>query len=316
MNTGNKRDFLKMTGAAMAGAGLAACGSGEAAPADKPAFVLVHGGWHGSWCYEAVAARLASLGHTSVACDLPGHGLNARLPATYYDRPATAAFAADPSLVASVTLDDYAAKVLETVDRLRSGGHSKVFVVCHSMAGIALNRAGELAPEKISGMVYLAANMPASGVPIGLYFSYPENAAATLGPAFIGDAFATGGFRIDPLSPDPAYRALLRQGFYNDLPAATAEAAINLLTPDLPTTPMVTPITLTAAGWGSLPRHFIKCLRDNAVPVALADRFIAEADAFTPANRTKVHTLDAGHSPFLSKPDELASLLSGIALGV
>jgi hypothetical protein len=150
-------------------------------------------------------------------------------------------------------------------------------------------------------------------VPIGVYFGEPENAAATLGPAFIGDAFATGAFRIDPRAASADYRALLKLGFYNDAADTDALAAINLLTPDLPTAPMVTPIKLSTGAWGALKKHYVKCLRDNAVPTALADRFIAETNAFTPGNPIQVHALDTGHSPFLTAPQQLANLLSAIA---
>ncbi|AJC53177.1 alpha/beta fold hydrolase [Streptomyces sp. 769] len=36
--------------------------------------VLVHGFWHGSWCWSRVVEQLAARGVTSVALDLEGHG--------------------------------------------------------------------------------------------------------------------------------------------------------------------------------------------------------------------------------------------------
>lgn len=37
-------------------------------------FVLIHGGWHGGWCWYKVMALLEKHGHTVVAPDLPSHG--------------------------------------------------------------------------------------------------------------------------------------------------------------------------------------------------------------------------------------------------
>ena len=37
-------------------------------------FVLVHGAWHGAWCWEKVVPLLAARGHAARAIDLPGHG--------------------------------------------------------------------------------------------------------------------------------------------------------------------------------------------------------------------------------------------------
>jgi pimeloyl-ACP methyl ester carboxylesterase len=37
-------------------------------------FVLVHGSWHGGWCFDAVKALLEAEGHEVIAPDLPGMG--------------------------------------------------------------------------------------------------------------------------------------------------------------------------------------------------------------------------------------------------
>ena len=37
-------------------------------------FVLIHGAWHGGWCWDELSARLERLGHRVIAPDLPGMG--------------------------------------------------------------------------------------------------------------------------------------------------------------------------------------------------------------------------------------------------
>ena len=37
-------------------------------------YVLIHGSWHGAWCWYKVVPRLEQAGHTALAIDLPGHG--------------------------------------------------------------------------------------------------------------------------------------------------------------------------------------------------------------------------------------------------
>ena len=37
-------------------------------------FVLVHGAWHGGWCWNETKALLESQGHSVEAPDLPSHG--------------------------------------------------------------------------------------------------------------------------------------------------------------------------------------------------------------------------------------------------
>src|ERR1700735_1876216 len=47
----------------------------------KPAtFVLVHGAWHGGWCWRRVADRLTAKGHYVVAPTLSGVGERSHLP--------------------------------------------------------------------------------------------------------------------------------------------------------------------------------------------------------------------------------------------
>ncbi|MBT3401808.1 MAG: alpha/beta fold hydrolase, partial [Rhodospirillaceae bacterium] len=39
-------------------------------------YILVHGAYHGGWCYERIMPLLETAGHTAIAVDLPGHGNN------------------------------------------------------------------------------------------------------------------------------------------------------------------------------------------------------------------------------------------------
>ncbi len=88
-----------------------------------------------------------------------------------------------------------------------------------------------------------------------------------------------------------------------------ADAALALLTPDAPVGISLGTTTLTAGGWGSVPRTCVMCTRDMTIRPALQQRFIADADAAFPANPTSVHTLHAAHSRFLSMPGQVADIV-------
>ncbi len=284
-------------------------------PSSKtPALVLVHGAWHGAWTYERVIPELARLGCCAVARDLPAHGLNARFPASFLQRPLDpAAFGSEASPVAGTTLDDYANSVIATIDQVLAMGHEQVTLVGHSMGGVVITAVGQRVPQKIARLVYLTAFMPAHQVPAVAYIGAPENAGECVGPQFMADPMTVGALRIDHRSADSAYRAGSKKAFFGDLSEVDFDAVAHLLTPDVPVQPMATPIALTANGWGALPRHYVRCAQDMAIRPALQDRFIAEADSFTPGNRTVVHRMDSSHSPFFSQPQALAELLAGIA---
>ena len=88
----------------------------------------------------------------------------------------------------------------------------------------------------------------------------------------------------------------------------------SMLVPDDAAAPTATPITRTSAKWGSVERHYIKCLKDNAMPQALAQKMVDTADQEFPSRKTVLHAMNTSHSPFLSQPQGLAQLLASIAL--
>ncbi|ABA51823.1 esterase EstC [Burkholderia pseudomallei 1710b] len=288
----------------------------EPAASSSLPFVLVHGAWHGAWAYERVIPALAAHGHAAVARDLPAHGVNARFPASFAKRPLdAAAFASEPSPVAGTTLDDYVDHVLHTVDQARALGHERVVLVGHSMGGLAITMAAERAPEKIAKLVYLAAFMPTAGTKGLDYVRAPENQGEMLGPLMMASPKATGALRMDPRSDDPAYRAAAKRALCDDASDADHAAVGHLLGCDVPAAPFAARIETTAARWGALERHYIKCLRDKVLLPALQQRFIDEADALAPGNRTHVHTLDSSHSPFIAHAGAVADTLAAIARG-
>ena len=128
--------------------------------------ILVHGFWHGSWCWSLVSEQLAGRGIQSVAVDMDGHGLKNRSPLSRWGRPfGPAAFAVEPSPVVGVTVSS-AAETLVGQLKVVGGGEACV-VVAHSMGGTVATAAAELAPELFAHLVYVVAFAPVSGLPAG-----------------------------------------------------------------------------------------------------------------------------------------------------
>jgi pimeloyl-ACP methyl ester carboxylesterase len=311
----NRRSVLGSVASGLAGAGLTACGGSVAAETKKPAFVLVHGSWHNASTYTLVIQQLAQLGHFAVALDLPGHGLDARFPVSWHQRPFNAAaFATEVSPVAATTLADYSARTIAVIDQVRALGYEKVMLVGHSMGGVTITQVGEMVPNKVQKLVYLAAFLPANGASGLAAALLPEGATNQVPPLWLADPAAIGAMRIDFDSPDSAYRAKVKQAFYADVSDDAFSAMGNMLVPDDAAGPTATPITRTAANWGSLERHYIKCLQDNAMPQPLAQKMVDVADQEFPSRKTVMHTMNSSHSPFLSQPQALAQMLASISL--
>ena len=278
-------------------------------------FILVHGSWHNSGVWERITYLLVAAGHVVIARDLPGRGLNASFPQTYFQRPLDAvAYAQERSPVAGVTLDDDIASLTATIRGAIGAGSEPVILVGHSSGGFTVTPVAERYPRYISDVVYLAGFMPDAGVaPNQDLLSDDNENNRLLAPVAIGDPTITGALRFDWNSNDPVYARALQDVFYNDIDVATYRPVANLLTPDDPFQPFTVPTVRTAQRWGSIRRSYIRTARDHAILPALQDRWIAQADALTPSNPTTVYRLDSSHSPFISQPKNLFEILLDVA---
>ncbi len=195
-------------------------------------FVLVHGAWHGSWCWEKVAPLLEAEGHTVDAVDLPGRGGN-------------------PAPVGEMTLETFARYV---ADRVEAAG-GPVVLVGHSMGGMSITQAAELVPDRIETLVYVTAFLPNDGQSLlQLADGDPE---ALVHPNLIVDE-AAGTCTV-------AEQAR-RETFYGECSAAdAAEAAARLVPESLPA--MEAPVRITEERAGSIRRVYVECVSDRAITI-------------------------------------------------
>ena len=273
--------------------------------------VLVHGFWHGSWCWSRLITELACLGRSAVAVDLLGHGLHARRPhwstASNYDPEAVLS---EVSPLAQLTLDDAAEHLASQLRRIGRG--RPVTVVVHSASGLILSRVAQQHPELFERMIYLSAFMPASDVSPVVYNQIPEAAESRIVPLYKGDPADIGAIRLDVATDDRHYREEMREALYGDADPQVAEAALRLITPDVPVGFAFGTTTLTHDGWGSVPRTYLRCAADTGLMTAVQDLFIRDADDAYPDNPTSVETINSSHSPFVSMPADLAGLLTDL----
>jgi pimeloyl-ACP methyl ester carboxylesterase len=274
-------------------------------------FVLVHGGGQGAWAFGKVAWPLVQEGHSVIARDLPGHGLRARFPRSYLERPLDRArFATEPSPIAQLGAQDYADEVIATISQLAARlPERQIVLVGHSFAGMTLSRVGEAIPQLISRVVYLSALMPAAGKSFLDDLAIPEFSASKIPSLLIGDPKVTGALRIDFRSADPGYRAEIKSALAADVDDQEWQAVTSLLSSDIPVGWVAEPVAVTAGRWGGIPRTYISGTADFAIPVAAQRRFIDEADKLTPDNPTDVWEMATSHCPFLSEPEQLARIL-------
>ena len=102
----------------------------------------------------------------------------------------------------------------------------------------------------------------------------------------------------------PAEECIKR--FYNDCSQEDIAYALPRLKPQV-NAPRVTPVHLTRERFGSVPKIFIGCEKDNAMTAARRKHVAEHGGA------EQVLWLPTGHSPFFSAPDELAQMMHGLA---
>lgn len=119
-------------------------------------FALIHGSWHGAWCWEKLTPELERRGHRAVAVDLPS------------DDPAA-------------TFEDYAAAAVTAL-----GEVDDLVVVGHSMGGLTIPLVAQRRP--VRRLVYLAALVPE----VGLSFAEQQRRDGMINPTYL-DALTVVG---------------------------------------------------------------------------------------------------------------------------
>lgn len=229
-------------------------------------YILVHGAWLDRRCWDLVTPALRAAGHTAIASDLPGHG-------------------DDTTPLEGQTLDAYATRILAEVD----AAAQPVILVGHSMGGIVISTVAERRPAKVARLVYLAAYLLKNGETI----QGTQDPDSKVGPA-MRPAADWSTVALDP--------ALMPDIFFHDAPAGLTLAAVKGSKPEA-TAAFGTPLALTDANWGRVPRAYIRTTLDRAVSVSLQKAMLATT-ACSP-----VLELATGHAPFFASPDQLSRQL-------
>ncbi|WP_353200631.1 alpha/beta fold hydrolase [Sandarakinorhabdus sp.] len=240
-------------------------------------FVLVHGSWHGGWCFDAVKALLEAEGHEVIAPDLPGMG-------------------GDEAALRGVTLQGWAEFV---ADLCGAAQQKPVVLAGHSRGGIVISQAAETAAGVIDALVYICAMMLPDGMSRA-DFKQMEGP----NPAF--DAIITpvhqgAGTEVDRTRAGAVFAQL-------SPPEAVAAAMARIVAE--PHKPRSTPLRLTPEGFGRIPRTYVECTEDQTIPLASQRKM----QQLVPG--AAVVTLRADHSPYLSSPQALAGALMAAARSV
>lgn len=253
---------------------LSSCSNDDAQPEKPKNYVLVHGAWQAPFVWQAVKANLEKQGNKVIVVELPGHG-------------------ADQTSPSQITLDVYKEKVINALSTI----DGKVILVGHSLAGMVISSVAEAMPSKIEKLVYVAAYLPTSGQTL-----------KELADTDSGSQLGTEGaliFNNEAYTVDVKQDLIVNLFIPDGTPEIQSLVVKNYRTE--PLIPFINPVVLTDKNFGSVKKVYIKTLQDHVVSPYLQNKMIAAGKV------ESVYEINTGHSPFLSKPDDLSSILTKIA---
>jgi len=234
-------------------------------------YILVHSQWHGSWAYNKIVPILEKKGYRAIAPDLPGHG-------------------ADPDSTENVTFADCVDRVVSVANAQQG----QVILVGHSSGSAVIAQASErLGKSKVASIVCIDGFLPNDGESI---FSLAEKYASSGRPLSKIFRFSSDNKTVSLDLAD------VKELLYHDcLPEDVNYAKSHLR--KSPLSVLATPVKLTSANYGSIPKFYILCTEARDMKkTELSKNVVCK----------KVYTLPSGHMPQFSMPEKLTEILMAV----
>lgn len=234
-------------------------------------YVLLHGAWHGAWCWKKLIPLLNRGRNRVLAPDLPGHG-------------------DDPTPIQNIHLKTYVDFVVQLIE----AETKPVVLLGHSMSGVVISEVAEIIPQKIQQLVYLSGFVPSNG---GSLISLIQEELKSNRPS-IGNEVS-----INEKQNEISLKMskLIQTYFYQNCEEQDVAYALMHLQKQ-PFRPFLDKVNISAPFFGEVPKLYIECLQDKTIYLEDQRRMRAKLNC-------QVVSIDSDHSPFFSKPFELARIL-------
>jgi pimeloyl-ACP methyl ester carboxylesterase len=196
-------------------------------------YILIHGSWHGSWCWERVTPILQAAGHRVITPDLPG------------TRDNTARFT-----------EDVLAQWANFTADLVCAQDEPVILAGHSRGGIVISEAAERVPDRIGMLVYISAFLIRDGETLAqTMFRHSPSGPLLSKPSEDGSTT-----ELDPVTARSTLYQLTSDA---DFHAAAARFVAE------PVGARMTPLRLSKSRFGRVPRAYIESMEDQAINLSL-----------------------------------------------
>ena len=235
-------------------------------------FVLVHGAWHGGWCWQRVSTLLQQQGHRVHAVTLTGLGERAHL------------------LSPAITLDTHIDDVISAIEVEEL--HDVVLAV-HSYAGMIGTAVADRIGKHLKHLVYVDAVIPKPGE------SWSSTQSAATQQQRLSAAQASTRFSFPP--PDPEVFGL----------TAADHAWVKRRQTPHPGNTYQAPLSFDMQRVAAIARTFVNCTQP-ALATIEPSRLRAKDPKFWDGAwlpNSKIVEIKTGHDPMISEPATLAKIL-------
>ncbi len=233
-------------------------------------YLLIHGAYHGAWCWEEVKEVLEDKENVVYTIDLPGHGK-------------------DKTDRSKINVSLYVTAVKKFIEE---NNINNVTLVGHSFAGVVITKLIEVLPNRIKDIVLISAVVLDNGEAFFDYF--PQE----IKEKYLKQANESEDNSITPNS------ASLRARLFNDLVDDNKfENIFNKLTPQ-PILPYTEKIYLKDFKETSIPIYYIFCKND----ISLSPESFKKILSKLPPKFKKIE-IQSDHEVMFSHPKELVEVM-------
>jgi pimeloyl-ACP methyl ester carboxylesterase len=193
----------------------------------------------------------------------------------------------DKTPITNISLKGYVDAVKEAI-----GKKKNITLVAHSFGGVVASQVAEEIPTQIKELLFVAAYVPKNGE--SLLSLATADADSHVGKSLV-------------IKENEGIAVVSRDGiidsFFADAPKQVQDYVIDHF-PAEPLAPLATPVKTTAANLGKVKKVFVFTANDHTNSPALQHKMV-EASGIK-----KTYTLQSSHTPFVSRPKELADIIN------
>lgn len=237
-------------------------------------FVLVHGAWHGAWCWRRVVDLLSAHRHRVHAVTLTGTGERSHLMSPL------------------ITLETHIADVANTIEAEEL---QDVVLAVHSYAGMIGTAIADRMPQRLKHLVYVDAVVPKPGE------SWSSTHASATREARLAAAQASPDYSFPP--PDPSVFGLQNAD----------HAWVKRRQTQHPGHTYQAPLAFDPVRVASVPRTFVDCTKPALGTIDVIRQRVRDPKfwegVWQGGGGARVAELATGHDPMISVPEALADLL-------